>query len=74
VNQEFPYRLLSDVDRTVGNAFGAAKGPDEKYPDFPKRLTFLIDPQGVVRKIYEVSDIPAHPDAVLSDITAMAAG
>jgi peroxiredoxin len=52
----------------MGEAYGAKKGPDEKYPDFPKRLTFLIDPEGTVRKVYEVTDVATHPDQVLADI------
>ena len=47
------------------------RGPDEKFPDFPKRLTFLIDPEGKVRKVYDVTDTAAHPEEVLNDIRSM---
>lgn len=47
------------------------RGPDEKFPDFPKRLTFLIDPEGKVRKVYEVTDTAGHAEAVLADITSL---
>jgi peroxiredoxin len=57
----------------VGEAFGAAKGPDEQWPMVPKRLTFLIDPSGVVRRAYEVTDVGAHPDAVLADLRELSA-
>jgi peroxiredoxin len=63
---------VSDVERTIGRAYGAEKGPDEKYPDFPKRVTFLIDPEGTVRKVYEVTDTAGHPTEVLEDIRGMA--
>jgi len=43
--------LLSDVDRAVGRLYGAAKGADEQYPDFPKRITYLIDPEGGGAKV-----------------------
>ncbi len=66
--QEFPYRLLSDVSRTVGAAYGVRKGPDEQWADFPRRHTVLIDPHGIVRKIYAVTDVAAHPADVLADI------
>ena len=56
------------MDRAVGRLYGAEKGADEQYPDFPKRITFLIDPEGVVAKVYEVTDVGAHPDEVLADI------
>jgi len=59
------------MDHTVGRAYGAEKGPDEQYPDFPKRVTFLIDPNGQVAKVYEVTDVGTHPDDVLADLRAM---
>jgi peroxiredoxin Q/BCP len=68
--QGFPYRLLSDPDRSVGKAYGALKGPDEQFPDFPKRISFLIDPDGVVAKTYTVTDVAAHPGTVLDDLLA----
>jgi peroxiredoxin Q/BCP len=69
----FPYPLLSDPDKAMGDAFGATKGPDEQWPMVPKRLTFLIDPNGVVAKTYEVTDVGAHPDQVLADLRALSA-
>jgi len=60
------------VDRAVGRLYGAEKGADEQYPDFPKRITYLIDPEGVVAKVYQVSDVAAHPDEVLADIRSRA--
>jgi len=56
------------VDRAVGRLYGAERGADEQYPDFPKRITYLIDPEGVVANVYEVTDVAAHPDEVLADI------
>ena len=47
------------------------KGPEEPYPDFPKRITFLIDPEGTVAKVYEVTDPAAHPGEVVDDIRAL---
>jgi len=65
--------LLSDPDKAIGEAFGAAKGPDEQWPMVPKRLTFLIGPDGFVKKSYEVTDVGAHPDEVLADLRALSA-
>jgi peroxiredoxin len=31
-------------------------------------VTFLIDKEGTIRKVYEVTDVKTHPDQVLSDI------
>ena len=66
--QSFQYRLLSDVDRSVATAYGATRPSDDKYPDFPKRVSFLIDPDGVVRRTYEVTDPAGHADVVLADL------
>jgi thioredoxin-dependent peroxiredoxin len=63
----FPFCLLSDVDRSVGAAYETVRGPEESSPDFAKRRTYLIDPDGVIRKAYRVRDIPGHPEQVLED-------
>jgi peroxiredoxin Q/BCP len=64
---------LSDVDQHVGLAYGVQRGPDEQNPGYPKRMTFLIDPDGKIARVYEVSDAGAHPQVVLEDIQAFAA-
>ncbi len=47
------------------------KGPDEQWADFPRRHTILIDPKGIVRKIYAVKDVAANPADVLAEITGL---
>jgi thioredoxin-dependent peroxiredoxin len=71
--QQFGYQLLSDVTREVGTAYGVTKDPSEQWADFPKRITFLIDPEGVVRKVYAVTDVARNPDEVLDDIRQLTA-
>jgi peroxiredoxin Q/BCP len=66
--QHFPYRLLSDPTREVGAAYGVKKEPDEQWSDFPRRMTFLIDPQGVIQRVYSVTDVAKNPQDVLDDI------
>jgi peroxiredoxin len=61
------------VDRTVGAAYETKRAPEEPSPEFAKRRTYLIDPDGVVRKAYRVTDIPAHPGEVLDDLSALGA-
>jgi peroxiredoxin Q/BCP len=63
----FPFRLLSDVDREVGRLYETVRVPEEPTPQYAKRRTYLIDPEGVIRKAYRVTDIPAHPEQVLED-------
>jgi peroxiredoxin Q/BCP len=69
--QGFPFRLLSDVDRAVGEIYETKRAPEEPAPEQAKRRTYLIDPQGVIRKAYRVRDIPGHPDEVLHDLAVM---
>jgi len=79
-NKEFarqngmPFRLLSDVDRVAGTAYETQRHPEEQSPEYAKRRTYLIDPDGVIRKAYRVTDIPAHPAEVLDDLKALQAG
>jgi peroxiredoxin Q/BCP len=64
---EFPFRLLSDYDEQVGVKY-ETRDPGTEKVSFAKRLSYLIDPDGVIRKAYEVTDIPAHPAEVLVDL------
>jgi thioredoxin-dependent peroxiredoxin len=64
----FPFTLVSDVDRAVGELYETKRAPAEQSPENAKRRTYLIDPQGRIAKAYRVTDIPAHPDQVLSDL------
>jgi thioredoxin-dependent peroxiredoxin len=70
----FTFRLLSDVDREVGEMYETVRAPEESSPEYAKRRTYLIDPDGVIRKAYRVTDIPAHPDQVLADARQLMAG
>jgi thioredoxin-dependent peroxiredoxin len=69
----FPFRMLSDVDRTVGERYETKRAPEEPSPDFAKRRTYLIDPDLRIAKAYRVTDIPAHPGQLLEDLRALGA-
>jgi peroxiredoxin Q/BCP len=64
---DFPFRLLSDYDEQVGVKY-ETRDPGTEKVSFAKRLSYLIDPDGIIRKSYEVADIPAHPAEVLADL------
>jgi len=66
--QEFPFALLSDVDRRVGTAYEVARAADHAYANFPERISYLIDPDGVIRESYAVTDVAGHAELVLSDL------
>jgi peroxiredoxin Q/BCP len=69
--QEFGFVLLSDVDRAVGRRYEVVRDDDDQYAAFPMRQSFLIDPRGVVRKVYSVWDVAGHADDVLGDLREM---
>ena len=71
---DFPFRLLSDADRSVGADYETLRAPEESSPEFAKRRTYLIDPEGRIAKAYRVTDIPNHPDQVLADLRELGAG
>jgi peroxiredoxin Q/BCP len=67
----FPFRLLSDTDRKVGELYQTKRAPEESSPEFAKRRTYLIDPDGRIAKAYRVTDISGHPAQVLDDFRAL---
>lgn len=58
----------------MSEVYGAVKGPEEQWAAFPRRISYLISPDGTIVKGYEVTDVSAHPQHVLDDLTAAAAG
>lgn len=72
----FPYTLISDPDKSVGKAYDAERAEGEKYFEagIPRRISYLIDPEGKIHKAYDVEgddlDLGGHAAAVLADIRA----
>lgn len=66
--QSFPYRLLSDHDKKVGTRYEVLRQPDDKFAELANRISYLIDPQGVIRIAYEVSDPAGHAEKVIEDL------
>jgi peroxiredoxin Q/BCP len=52
-----PFPLLADTDRKVIKAYGVAS-----------RMSFLIDPTGAIKKIYEKVKPEIHAEEVLEDL------
>jgi peroxiredoxin len=69
--QNFGYRLLSDVDRKVGDRYQVTRSPDDERANFALRIAYLIDPVGVIRKAYEVTDVDGFAAAVIEDLHAL---
>ena len=66
--QGFEYPLLCDTDRSVGKLYDVVRGEGEQYVEYPKRHSFLIDGDGMIRKMYVVTDVATHASAVLADL------
>ena len=66
--QNFPFRLLSDADRHTAEAYGVARDRDDKFSGFARRYSFLIDPQGMIHRSYDVTDVAGHADQVIADV------
>ena len=64
---DLPFTLLSDLDKSVAAAYGT------KGIFVPSRKTFLIDADGIVRKIYENVTVTGHGAEILADFAAMTA-
>ena len=69
--QSFDYRLLSDVDRAVGTQYETVRDPDDKLAALAQRIAYLIDPDGVIRRSYLVTDVNGFADLVINDLTSL---
>ena len=73
--EQFPFRLLSDIDKSTGAAYDVARDPDDRLFAFgPKRITYLVDPEGTIVRAYDLDDhkgLDVHADQVLADIRAL---
>lgn len=63
-------RLASDVDGTACNAYGVWQEKQLYGNKFMGivRSTFLIDPKGVIRRVWRNVRVPRHPEAVYSEL------
>ena len=68
-----PFPLLADPDFDVSTRYGVYKQRERDGKQFMgiERTTFLIDKQGVLRKVYPQVDVEGHADEVLQDIAAL---
>ncbi len=70
----FPYLLISDAGKEIGRAYDAERAEGEDYFEFgiPRRISYLIDPDGIIAKAYDLDgqDLSAHAAEVPADIAA----
>lgn len=67
--QGFPFRLLSDTDRTLAMAVGAADSPQQPMA---RRISYLVSADGKVLRAYGAVDPASHAAEVLRDVHAAA--
>ena len=70
---ELPFALVSDPDRTIIEAYGAW-GPKKfmgRTFDGILRITFLIDAEGKIAKIYKKIKPAEHAGNILQDIESL---
>lgn len=67
---DLPFTLLADEDKTVLKAYGVwgkKKFMGREYMGI-NRVSFLIDPQGKIAKMYDKVKPPQHAEEVLQDL------
>jgi thioredoxin-dependent peroxiredoxin len=62
---QYPFRLLSDPERKVGMAYGAADGPKERYA---KRFTYVIGPDGKIEQAIDTKDAAGQAASLLPTV------
>jgi thioredoxin-dependent peroxiredoxin len=63
VHYKLPFLLVSDPDGTIGRAYGVP------FQGHHARQTFVIGPDGNVRKAYRKVDVAVHAQQILGDLT-----
>ena len=66
---QFPFRLLSDSNRTLAATVGAAESRDQAVA---RRISYLIGPDGKVRRAYDAVNPATHAQQVLADLAPAA--
>jgi thioredoxin-dependent peroxiredoxin len=65
------FKLLSDADHAVATQYGALMTHNGTL--YASRTTFLIDRQGIVRKVYDHVDPSKHSEEVLAALDSLQA-
>ena len=64
--QHFPFRLLSDTERKLAVAVGAADTPQQPVA---RRISYLVGADGKVLRVYGAVNPPTHAEDVLRDLS-----
>lgn len=55
----------------MGTAYEVVRAADHPYANFPERYSFLINPEGVIAKSYDVTDPGTHAAEVVADLASL---
>jgi peroxiredoxin Q/BCP len=66
--ESLTFKLLADPDKKAIAAYGSAMAQN---PNYAARNTFIVDPQGVIRKVYVGVKPNAHSEEVLAALTEL---
>jgi peroxiredoxin Q/BCP len=67
---DFGFPLLSDSEKQISAAYGTLKDHGKSA----NRVTYLIDPGGVVRAVWPKVKVDGHAEAVLARLKELAGG
>ncbi len=62
---------MSDVDKRVGEQYQVTRPAGDERAGFALRIAYLIDPEGIIRKGYEVTDTSGFGQQVLDDLQVL---
>ncbi|RMF92966.1 MAG: peroxiredoxin [Candidatus Schekmanbacteria bacterium] len=65
-----PFTLLSDKDGEISKEYGTYT-QYLRTIKFAKRMTFIIDGNGIIKKIYKKVDVSRHSEEVYNDIKSI---
>ena len=77
--QSFPFTLISDATKEIGESYRATRTKGMKYFEagIPRRISYLINPDGVIARTYNLDgegvDLDAHSAQLLADIATFKA-
>lgn len=55
----------------MGAEYEVTRPADDERANYAMRIAYLIDPEGVIRKAYEVTDVTGFAAEVLDDVQAL---
>jgi peroxiredoxin Q/BCP len=69
---DFDFPLLSDPDREIAGLLDVRRPSAHPMSFLPRRVTYLIDPDGVIARSYDVGrHIEGHGEEVLEDLRSL---